>query len=178
MAASPQARFPQRALCGEHGNVKARQPTERIWVICTSKTWDSAQPGRAWPCDPAAPKLPGSLTGNGLIYLLWSEWRIRERPWRGIPPSGYGVVSSAPGGTQLVTGTGLILSLCPTELTFPGCLRKTSTAQSSRWLQRLQRQITHTYTDIVTRFQIKGFKPPKEDKTTADFYKTILRNTQ
>lgn len=50
--------------------MKARQPTEGIWVICTSKTWDSAQPGRAWPCDPAAPKLPGSLTGNGLIYLF------------------------------------------------------------------------------------------------------------
>ena len=140
MSASPLPHFLQSAVCGEHVNMKTmqcRQPAERAVVICTSETRDSAQPGEVlalcttegWSC---CPQLPGSLTGKGSFLL--SHYRIWERPWRGIPPSRYAkMLNDLPGETQLVTGSGLILSLCLTDFTFLGYLRKTSTAQSCWW---------------------------------------------
>lgn len=34
------------------------------------------------PVIPLPPKLPGGLTGKGLFFILWSDWRIWERPWQ------------------------------------------------------------------------------------------------
>lgn len=76
---------------------------------------------QGWSC---CPQLPGSLTGKG-IFLL-SDCRTRERLWRGIPPTGYAkMLNNLSGETQLVTRSGLILSLCFTDFMFLGYLRKT-----------------------------------------------------
>ena len=91
-----------------------------VLALCTTEGWS------------CCPQLPGSLTGKGSFLL--SHYRIWERPWRGIPPSRYAkMLNDLPGETQLVTGSGLILSLCLTDFTFLGYLRKTSTAQSCWW---------------------------------------------
>lgn len=114
-------------------------------------------------CDPAAPSFLEAWLGRVVFIFVFAgqledlgkalEGDSTNRPWYS-------------GGTHLVTGPGLVLSLCPTEFTFLGYLRKTPTDQSSWWLQR---QITNVYADIVTSFQIKCFKPPKENKITAEF---------
>lgn len=131
MSASPLPHFLQSAVCGEHVNMKTmqcRQPTERSVVILHLRNpgLGSAREGLAlctmqgWSC---CPQLPGSLTGKG-IFLL-SDCRTRERLWRGIQPTGYAkMLNNLPGETQLVTGSGLILSLCFIDFTFLGYLRK------------------------------------------------------
>lgn len=147
MAASPQSHFLQRVLPGEQKcESQASQGENLGYLHLQNLGFSSAReillPQASWKPD---------WEGIFILFLfLWSDWRIWERPWRGIPPSGCGTATQ--GETQLVTGSGL---------TSLGYLRKIPTAQSSCWSQRLQRQFTSIYTHIYTySFQIKGFKPP------------------
>lgn len=67
-------------------------------ALCTTQEWSCCR------------QLPGRLTGTGGGFCVIVA---SGKGSRGIPPSGYiKILNNLPGETQLVTGSGALLSLC------------------------------------------------------------------
>lgn len=77
------------------------------------------------------PQLPGSLTGKAIFCCCCQTVGFGKGPGGGFHHQV--MLNNLPGETQLVTGWGLLWSLCLTVFMFLGYLRKTSTAQSPWW---------------------------------------------